>query len=519
MAMEIVSPVLFGRDQEVRSLDDAVQAVAIGTGGGVMLEGEAGIGKTTLLCRMIEAAVRAGLRVHSGAADELERHVPFAAIGRCLDSRRPDSGTAGTAGTAGSVAGSGRTLSGRATSWWADGRLPEFMIAEDITNLVRRWCEREPLLLVIDDLQWADSASLLVLHQLIRALPGLPLLVVCAIADLPRNGSFERFQRSTSEQVTRTLTLVPLSDEAAADLVAHLAGAPADPRLLRLAAGASGNPLYITELVAGLAAERRVEITGRTARLKPGDAVLPASLRSVIRRRMTTLPQPARELLSTAAVLGTSFTIAELSAVSDLSFPQLVRTVRHVVLAGLLQSVDERLVFRHDLIRDALGEGVPAPVRSAIHLQVARNLGSAGAPVERVAEHIILGNSLDLALIEWLMGSVDSLISQAPELASDLLCLATKLNLPPDGERRLRADLTLALLCSDRLAEAEQVARGALADVHDVAQESRLRWLLAQAYFRQGRLDAAAVAARKAITLPGLDASLKARLHSFTAMC
>src|SRR5262249_29182758 len=157
----------------------------------------------------------------------------------------------------------------------------------------------------------------------------------------------------------------------------------------------------------GTAGERR----GGVARA----GAVPESLIMVVTRRLAGLSDRAREILPVAAVLGPGFTVAELSAVLATPALELIGVVQEAgaageaTAAGVLTAESDRLVFRHEVIRQALEEGLPGSARNALHLQAGQALAAAGAPVERAAQHLLAGMTIDTRTLAWLAGSADRL--------------------------------------------------------------------------------------------------------------
>ena len=171
--------------------------------------------------------------------------------------------------------------------------------------------------------------------------------------------------------------------------MARLVGATPGPGLHELAARASGNPLYVRELVDALLRERRVRTRSGVADLVAGDGTAPSSLAAAIAERLGFLTDSTAAALRMAALLGMRFTVEHLGLLTARSASGVVDVVREVTVAGVLSDSHGVLMFRHALIRQALYEQMPAALRTALHRQAARALTTAGAPVEDVAEQLL----------------------------------------------------------------------------------------------------------------------------------
>jgi DNA-binding CsgD family transcriptional regulator len=517
---------LIGREPEQDRLAAAAQAARAGRGRIVLICGEPGIGTTALLASLVAQAAGAGARVASGAAEELERRVPFAAITDCLGAGATGRDTAEiTALLRGSHRPSGGALAK------ADA---EFLITEAILGLVDGWCAVGAVVLAMDDLQWADPASLLVLHRLGRVAGQLPLLIAATRRSGAGGPDVERLVRSWAARDADQVSLGPLDERSVAVLTGHTIGAQPGPGLLGMITAAAGNPLYVIELARALA----------SGTMGAGAGAMPESLITVVTGRLAGLSDRAREILPVSAVLGPGFTVAELSAVLATPPLDLIGVVQEAVAAEVLTAEADRLVFRHEVIRQALAESLPPSVRNALHLQAGQALAAAGAPVERAAQHLLAAMTLDAPALAWLAGSADRLSVRAPALASDLLCRAVEVA-DPAGEQAvpLRLALAGALLRAGRFAEAEAAASAGLATSEGLARRAgpgtdgkpatgaaadggdgadpggQLRWVLVQASLNQGHVPEALRQAQQALDGGGLSRAGRARFHGLAAQC
>ncbi|MEV6317051.1 AAA family ATPase [Streptomyces sp. NPDC051776] len=497
-----------GRSDELQFLERAISAAASGRGQAVLVEGEPGIGKTALLDAAVMHARETGFRVLEGAGEELERRVPFAVIARCLDT-----------GAAGRTDGQARAVARlvRREGESAAGRSPgaDFATAEAVLGLLDEWCTAGPVALVVDDLHWADSGTLLLLHRLGKSLGTVPLLVVCASRPVPGE-ELDRLRRSMTSSGAHGVTVGPLDEKAVGELAEDLLGAPAGPGLRKLLSGAAGNPLFVTEIVAALQRDEAIVESGATVDVRGGDA--PASLLSAIAGRLDWVSPRGREILRAGSILGSAFTVVELSAVTGISPARLVEPILDFVRYGILTEQGERLVFRHDLIRHALYDGIPA--RAASHAAVGRALARSGTAVERVAEHLLLGTrSGEDTLPDWVLDNAPALTLRAPGLAVELL-EATLAEMEPNDPRAagLRVLLASSLLWTGRAPEAERRAEEALAETRDPVRKRELLGLLGQACMARGRPDLGAERAREALATGGLSTAETLGLEAFLAI-
>jgi DNA-binding CsgD family transcriptional regulator len=506
---------LVGRSSELRELATALGEVADGAGHSLLVEGEAGIGKTSLVEAALGATQRLGLQVYRATAEELERRRPFGAIVDCL-------------GIARDAADPRRVEIARLlheapppADWDPLVAAPpgEFRVAEAIVALVEELSTRGPLVVAIDDLQWADPSTRLVLHHLGRSVPRLPVLLLCAYRPLPRPLDLERLITSLLAHGARRLVVGPLDERAVALLVETLVGARPGPQLLRQVADAGGNPLFVTELLAALAAGGSLEPAG-DGQVEVAAVGIPPSLTLTILHRLSFLPQRTLDVLRAASIIGASFTVAELSLVTGMPSFELLAALRESLTAGILGEETTRLRFRHDLLREALYHDLPAAMRAGLHLDAARALAGAGAPPGQVAEHLLRGAVPgDAEAVAWLREAAHKVAPHAPAVAVDLLRRALELADTADPNRDpMLAEQAVSLMWSGAVLEAEQLCRQVLARGHDPAVEGTLRLCLAQALLARGRSEDALEEADAAAAAPDLTETDRARLWAWASM-
>jgi DNA-binding CsgD family transcriptional regulator len=500
--------VLVGRDRELALLTGMIKEVARGRGGSVLIEGEPGIGKSALVRAAVSQAGEAGCEVFWGAGDELGQELPLLPFLDALRVRQPSANPRRNA-----IA---RLLRGEAA---ADrGTDVPAVLAEQLLALVAEQCAVRPTILVVDDLQWADRASVALWGRLARAARQMPLLLAGTMRPVPQRDDLLALRRAVGD--TARLQLSGLTGAAVADLVAALTCGEPGRDLLRLAAGAAGNPLYVTELVAALARGSSLTITeAGAAELAGGSA--PGSLSAAIADRLGFVAGPVREMLQAAALLGTDFVVSDLAIVLDRSVAALIPAVDEARAAGVLAASGSSLGFRHPLIRAALYEEMPASVRAAWHRDAGRALAEAGAPPDRVARQLLraagegegTAEPMDEWMLDWLARSADQLVGRAPGVAAELLSRA--LTGAPAGTARhgwLSSRLADALLRTGDSAAAERVANHALEHATEPDLLVDLHWTLAQCRLQAGQAAESLTALDRALAAPGISARHRARL-------
>jgi DNA-binding CsgD family transcriptional regulator len=499
---------LVGRDSELALLTGLIREVARGRGGSVLIEGEPGIGKSALVRAAVAEAPEAGCEVFWGAGDELGQALPLLPFLDALQVREPSANPRRNTMV--------RLLRGEVT---ADrGTDVPAVLAEQLLALVAEQCAVRPTVLVVDDLQWADQASITLWGRLARSARQVPLLLVGMMRPVPQRDDLLALRRAAGGGAR--LQLSGLSAAAVADLVATLAGGKPDGDLLRLADGAAGNPLYVTELVAALARSSGLTITETgAAGLASGSA--PGSLSAAIADRLGFVARPVREVLRAAALLGMDFAVRDLAIVLDRSVADLVPSVDEACAVGVLAESGHGLGFRHPLIREALYDEMPAPVRAAWHRDAGRALAETGAPPDRVARQMLRATSgpggpaepMDEWMLNWLASTADQLVGQAPGVAAELLTRAVASS--PAGSAQhgwLASRLADALYRTGDTAAAEQVVNHALEQAVEPDLLVDLHWTLAQCRLLAGLSAESLATLDRALASPGISARHRARL-------
>jgi DNA-binding CsgD family transcriptional regulator/tetratricopeptide (TPR) repeat protein len=499
---------LIGRDNELAMLVKLVTEVAAGRGSSVLIEGEPGIGKSALVRAALAEAAGAACQVFWGAGDELGQALPLLPLLEGLRVREPS-----TNPRRNSIV---RLLHGEVVA--DPGSDLSVALGEQLLALVAEQCAEQPTILVIDDLQWADQASITLWGRLARSVSQVPLLLVGMMRPVPQRDDLLALRRAVVDAAR--LPLTGLTEAAVAELVAALVGARPDDNLLRLADGAAGNPLYVTELVAALARSSSVTITDAgAAELTSGSA--PRSLSAAIADRLGFVSGPVRKVLRAAALLGVDFAVPDLAIVLGRGVADLIPAVDEACAAGVLAESGNGLGFRHPMIRAALYEEIPAPVRAAWHRDAGRALAEAGAPADRVARQLLRAaggpggttEPMDEWMLSWLARTAEPLVGQAPQVAAELLRRAVASS--PAGSAQhdyLVGRLADALYRVGDTAAAEQVANRALAHVIEPDLLVDLHWTLAQCRMRVGRFAESLATLERALASPGISLRHRARL-------
>jgi DNA-binding CsgD family transcriptional regulator len=504
---------LVGRDSELAALARLIKDLAAGRGSAVLIEGEPGIGKSALARAATAEAEDLGCQAFWGAGDELGQALPLLPLLDALRVREPSADARRTTIV--------RLLLGELAA--GPGADVSAALAEQLLALVTEESAASPTILVIDDLQWADHATITLWGRLARLAPQVPLMLVGTMRPVPQRDELLALRRAAPDATY--VRLPGLSEAAVAELVAALAGGEPDVRLLRLAGGAAGNPLYITELVAALTRSLGLTVTAAGAVELTSESA-PASLSAAIADRLGFVSRQAREVVRAAALLGVDFAVADLATVLGCGVADLVSALDEARAAGVLTESGNGLGFRHPLIRAALYEERPRSLCAAWHRDAGRALAAAGAPVDRVARQLLwaVGDSdsgsdpMDDWMLSWLADASELLIGRAPQVGADLLRRAVA----SSGDRSPRHHLLVGRLADalyrvGNVPEAEQVARRALAHAYDPDLVVDLHWTIAQCLMRSGRSAEAIAMLHQALSRTAISGRHRARLLALTA--
>ncbi len=560
--MHPVSPagVLAGRANELALLDGYLRDLTRGGGNVMFIEGEPGIGKTTLVRTALANLASGACQVFWGTGDELGQEIPLSPFLDALAVRRSSANARRTA-----IA---RLLRGEvATDRGAD--VPA-MLAEQLIALTIDETSARPVVLVIDDLQWADPASIKLWGRLARTARQVPLLLIGLTRPVPQREDLLALRRPVNGEAR--LQLTALAQPAVVELVKELAGGPPDTGLLHLAEGAAGNPLYLTELIAALSRSGGIAVTASgTAELAA--ETVPGSLTAAIADRLDFVSASTRDVLRAAALLGVEFAVPDLTTVLGKTVSEVMPALDEARATGVLTDSGNQtaLAFRHPLIREALYAELSAAVRGAWHRDAGHALAVAGAAPDRVARQLLRaiggltsgkvgpdvqadgvtglptpstfsspthwtaagsgdpaiqierppvaasaawpGGPIDHWILDWLATSADSLVGQAPGVAAELLGQAVS-GIPAGSVKHgwLASRLADALYRTGDRAEAERVAERALRYATDADLVVDLHWTLAQCRIGVGSQDESRDALDQALNAPGINPKHRARL-------
>ncbi|OZM74989.1 ATPase [Amycolatopsis antarctica] len=403
-----MTSVLIGRDHPAELLRGVVRRAAGSHGGLVLVTGEAGIGKTTLTTGAAAEAAEQGALVLHGAcwdSDSAPGYWPWVQVIRAL--RR----TAGEQEWAEVERAAGSTLAALLGESRTAETIGDFALYDAVTTALVTVSARRPVLVVLDDLHWADAASLSLLEFAARHTWFERLLIVGTYRDVEVEAPEHPLWPLITPLVAMatTVTLTGLEPEDVAALIARTVGEePGAALAAEVHRRTGGNPFFVEQ----------------TARLwSSGGSVtaVPPGVRDALQRRMSLLPAPVRRMLTDAAVLGREFHRQVLAAAASTPVPRIDRLLDQAVTSRLvLARGSGTFSFAHDLVRETLYEALDEADRCRRHAEIVRSVDRVPAvagrmlPAELAGHAYLAGAELDPAR------AVDRLVTAARDASGRL---------------------------------------------------------------------------------------------------
>ncbi|MGA8546549.1 MAG: AAA family ATPase [Mycobacterium sp.] len=450
-------PPIRGRAGELNVIGALIAAVAQGRGGVLVIEGPPGIGKSRLLTEVLALAEKAGVRALFGEAFEYQQTVPFFSLFMATLRADPPVGDAEALRRLGTSAD---------LSYW---------VVRDLQAAINGAASRKPLVILLEDIHWADNATLLALRSLAATRPDAPVLWVLTARTGAGGPAVRETLTALEREDARFLRLAAITPDAVADIVQDAVRANADASLLSLAVKAHGNPFLLTELLRGLDEDGRLDIGGGRA-VATGDT-LPRRLSDTMQQRLDQLSNVASQVVQVAAVLPDQFSVRLLAAMLERRPTALVSAVEEAVRADLLIEDGDQMRFRHDLLREATRQSLPQSLRRAMERQSATVMLEMGAAPEEVATQLARSAEVgDQAAIAALRQAAQSLAYSDPGAASDLSKRALELQPPQDpGRGPLVAETIVLLNRATRYEEAQRLASTTLSAALTPEEEAEIR--------------------------------------------
>lgn len=445
---------LFERDAELEALSSSLAHAVEGQGGTFAVLGPPGIGKTTLL-EALAARARLHATVRTASGSEFERTFPFAIAGQLLttaidglDGEARAEVLAGAAALGAAGIGWGiETSSGRA------GDESLFAVVDGLYWLASNLAEREPLVLVVDDAQWADAESLRWIAYLSRRVDELPILLALGVRAAEPGTAWAQVEATIRDSGARVIQPQPLSEGAIQRLIRERLDSPPQPKFIEACEAATGgNPFLIDQLLVSLAGDHVDPVdaqAGRIAGLGP-----PTVARAAL-ERVARLGPAATSLAKAIAILGDDSDLSLTKQLAGLDATHAREAGDGLIAAGVLRA-EPPMRFAHPLVRAAIHNDIPPAERAHAHTRAARLLADRGATVDRVAGHLLDGepNGDAWALGQLRQAARAAFARGAPKLAARYLRRASS-EPPAPGDR---AAVTMELGSAEVIAGEAQEA-------------------------------------------------------------
>ncbi len=493
-AFEVMDGTTLERERELARLQAALHAAAGGDGALVVIEGPPGIGKTHLVETARALAKADGFGRLKAIGDEPERSVPWGVVRQLVErSVLRYSGATREAILAG-PAGDALAAIDRAAGADPDD-------AEFARTLHALWwvaadlAADRPLLITIDDAQWADAPSLRFVAYLARRIADLPIALV--VATRPPGADAGPLTDLTAGRTGERLVPQPLSPAALAVYVSARGGAQAASEVVAaLHAASGGNPFLAGQLLEELGA----------AGHSPQDPSAAASVRelgprTVSRALLARLSDDARALAGAAAVLGARADASAAAALANLSDAAADTAADELRRDHVVEAAATELEFVHPVIREAILGELPPARRGALHAAAARRLHAQGAAADRVAAHLVDAPDGTLPDAPAVLHTAARTLLAEGDARTAVGYLRRALAQAP-GDDAIAAALGRALLRAARPDDARRLLREALAATADPRQRAIRTALAAEATLEVDGPEAAVAELRAALQHP-----------------
>jgi DNA-binding winged helix-turn-helix (wHTH) protein/predicted ATPase len=485
------SSVMVGREHELDSLIGGLDDAAAQRGRLFLICGEPGVGKTRLAGEVATVAEekRMALMVgHCSEHDEAVAYLPFVEILESLVERAQsqDRLRAALGPEASELARLIPKLRNILPGLPPSRALPPAQARRHLLNsfydFAARAASTQPVLMILEDLHWADDSTLALLDHIAQRLSDQPLMVICTYRDAETNiapvlaRTLEDLVRGRLATEVR-LKRLPRGEVAA--MLSSLSGKPPPEGVVaEIFAETEGNPFFVEELFHHLEDDGRLyDAAGQfRSKLQIGEFDAPRSVRLVVARRLSRLGRLTREILAAASVIGRFFSFEVLKVLYDDNDDSILECLEEAEKAGLLASFaagsQARFAFSHELIRQAVLSGLSAMRRQRLHLKVAEAIELMASTISehtyatsrdelaaQLAHHHARGGNPGKAVEYYL-----SAVQQLAELGSNVEAIAMfnagleLLTELPDDVRRTKLEIDLRAAASGPLGDSRGLA-------------------------------------------------------------
>jgi class 3 adenylate cyclase len=435
MLQRVLSPVLVGRQEELSQLEDALLSANRGDGRFVLLSGEAGIGKTRLATELTRRARKLGCDVLWGSCSEAELALPYLpfveAVGNHLGDQDPPALRAALGPTADELAQLFPQLAeGPPSAPEGDPAQAKLRLFESVVTLLELWAQDRGLLLVLDDVHWADSSTRELLDYAARRLARgrVMLLATYRSDELDRRHPLTRtVQVWRRAGLADTVAVSSMSSANVTEMIAAILNAEeVSPELASLVGErAEGNPFVLEEMLREAIDGGEIVRTAAGWRRGSADTLrIPETVREAVLLRLGRLEADWIEVLRAAAVLGRSFEYSLLLEVAEADEGCLLAALEAAVAQQLLEEEAEagqRYTWRHALTQEAIAGDTVVPKRQRLHSRAADALMQGNGSALAVARHLLSAGRTEEAVDACLRAADEAERSIAFSEAVELL--------------------------------------------------------------------------------------------------
>ena len=471
------------RENELALARVALSDAGAGRGRILLVEGPPGIGKTSLLDAIAGMAFEDGFAIHRARGDDLESGFAYGVLrdllAPALESLDPSIRATVLEGPTSILAS---IVEGHPV---ARARPDELAIVHGLYRLMEDLSERRPSLVCVDDAHWADPPSLNALGYLARRVENLPVVIAMAYRIPLDIGQRRHFPRWESISTAERLTPGPLSEDAVRTLAEAALGHQPDAGLeARIWSTTGGDPFLVHELLATIT-------SGQAAWAGIGqvsvEALVPPAVAESVLRRISAAGENAPKLVEAVAVLGEA-KLVDAAKVAELDEAEVVAAADRLAAADVLAR-GPLLTFAHPLLREAVRAHIPAVRRAMTHNRAARQLADRGAPLERIATHLLEGAP---RADEWVVKTLIAAAAEEerrglPDTAVSLLVRAREEPPPPHMRHLVNIALAQAQALSGH-PNAVATAREVLADASAPKEKAEAALHLARTLGTSGDL-------------------------------
>ena len=412
---ELVSlrrPRFVGRKREIEALHTHLDQTSAGLGRFVMLWGEAGVGKTRLADEIARDAKTRGFRVwrgHSSGTEGAPPYLPIVEVLKQYIDERPDDVLIDELGDdafeiAKLVPDLARRIPVRGETLPLPPEQERYRLLEAARTLVESLARRRPMLLILEDVHWADGATCLLLRHLAQTCSSSPIMILATARKdevTPAHPLSEAIAEFGRLQAYGQVDLAGLDRGEVEEVLTSLgAGHPSEQLARTIFEETEGNAFFVTELITHLNQEHLLFDDAGSWLGFPGDVHwdVPHSIRAVIQRRIASLTEGVRRILTLGAVIGRQFNYGVMDALEEVEAELLLEALDEGVRMGMIEQIERSAAdfrFTHHLIQQTLYEDMPAMRRQRAHLRIgeAMETTTLGEP-EELAYHFMQARSM-----------------------------------------------------------------------------------------------------------------------------